>query len=123
MNIALWAIQIILCLIFYMAGRTKAFQYEKAKFSMPWIKEYPKGFVKFIGWAEVFGAAGLILPVILRIPQILMPLSALGLAIIMLLAAGFHFQRKEYSSIPMTIILLLCALFVAIGRFYFVPYN
>lgn len=121
MNIALWAVQIILCLIFFMAGRTKAFQYKKAKSTMPWVNEYPAGFVKFIGWAELIGAAGLILPVILRIPPILMPLSAVGLAIIMMLAAIFHFRRKEYSGIPMNLILLLCALFVAIGRFYIVP--
>lgn len=121
MNIALWAVQIILALIFFMAGWTKSFNYEKARSSMPWVNDFSKGFVSFVGVAELLGGIGLILPNTLGILSILTPLAAVGLSIIMALAAGFHFRRKEYSGIPMDIILLLFALFVAIGRFIIVP--
>lgn len=121
MNIALWAVQVILFLIFFMAGWSKTFQYEKAKASMPWVKEYSPGFVKSIGRFELLGALGLILPGILRILPILTPIAAIGLSIIMILAAAFHYRRKEFSGIPMNIILLLFALFIAIGRFTIMP--
>ncbi|MEH7253268.1 DoxX family protein [Neobacillus niacini] len=117
MNIALWIVQILLALMFLMAGSTKAFTYEKAKASMPWVQDTSKGLVIFIGVAELLGALGLILPLALRIAPILTPLAALGLGVVMILAAGFHAKRKENKAIGMNIILLALALFVAIGRF------
>ena len=121
MNIALWAVQVILTLIFFMAGFTKAFRFEKAKSSMPWVNEYSKGFVTFVGAAELLGGIGLVVPGFLEIQPNLTPLAAVGLAIIMLLATIFHVKRKEYTGIPMTVILLLFSLFIAIGRFYILP--
>jgi uncharacterized membrane protein YphA (DoxX/SURF4 family) len=117
MNIILWIAQGLLGLIFLMAGITKGFQYEKAKNMMPWVKDASKGLVTFIGIAELLGAIGLILPLALDISPILTPMSAVGLAIIMLLAAIFHAKRKEYGAIGINIILLALAVFVAIGRF------
>lgn len=117
MNIALWALQAILALMFLMAGSMKAFQYEKAKASMPWVKDVPKGLVTFIGLAEVLGAIGLVLPLLIGLPAILTPLAAAGLALTMLLAAGFHLKRGESKAVPMNLVLLLLAAFIAYGRF------
>jgi uncharacterized membrane protein YphA (DoxX/SURF4 family) len=111
MNIALWIVQIILALMFLMAGATKVFQYEKFKASMP-----SKGLVTFIGVAELLGGLGLILPYATGTAPILTPIAALALGVIMILAAGLHAKRKEYKGIGMNIILLALALFVAIGR-------
>ena len=103
--------------MFIMAGVMKTFQYEKAKASLPWVKEYSKGFVAFIGLAELLGGLGLILPFATGVAPFLTPAAAIGLAAIMLLAAVFHARRKEYSGIGMNVILLALAVFVAIGRF------
>lgn len=116
MNIALWIVQILLGLMFLMAGSTKAFSYEKAKASLPWVKDSTKGLVTFIGVAELLGGLGLILPYAFGIAPILTPIAAFGLGVVMILAAGFHAKRKEYQGIGMNIILLALALFVAIGR-------
>jgi uncharacterized membrane protein YphA (DoxX/SURF4 family) len=116
MNIVLWIVQVLLGLMFLMAGATKAFSYEKAKASMPWVKDSSKGLVIFIGLAELLGGLGLILPYALGITPILTPIAAFGLGIIMILAAGFHVKRKENQAIPMNLILLALALFVAFGR-------
>jgi uncharacterized membrane protein YphA (DoxX/SURF4 family) len=116
MNIALWIVQILLGLMFLMAGSTKAFSYEKAKASLPWVKDSTKGLVTFIGVAELLGGLGLILPYAFGIAAILTPIAAFGLGVVMILAAGFHAKRKEYQGIGMNIILLALALFVAIGR-------
>ena len=116
MNVALWIVQILLGLMFLMAGSMKAFSYEKAKASLPWVKDSSKDLVTFIGVAELLGGLGLILPYALGIAPILTPIAAFGLVVVMVLAAGFHAKRKEYQGIGMNIILLALALFVAIGR-------
>lgn len=116
MNIALWIVQGILALMFIFAGSTKAFQYEKAKTSLPWVKDSSKGFVTFVGLSELLGGLGLILPEATGVVPILTPIAAIGLAIIMVLAAVFHAKRKEYQGIVMNIVLLALVVFVAIGR-------
>lgn len=117
MNIALWIVQGILALMFIIAGMTKTFQYEKAKAGMPWVSEYPKGLVTFIGVSELLGGIGLIVPYATGIAPVLTPIAAIGLAIIMLFAAVFHAKRKENQAIGMNVILLALAVFVAIFRF------
>ena len=117
MNIVLWIVQILLAVMFIMAGMTKAFQYKKANETLPWVKDSSKGLVTFIGVAELLGGLGLILPRALDIMPILTPLAAIGLAFIMLFAAIFHAKRKENSAIGMNIILLLLAVFVAFFRY------
>jgi len=116
MNVTLWIVQILLGLMFLMAGSMKAFSYEKAKASLPWVKDSTKGLVTFIGVVELLGGLGLILPYAFGIAPILTPIAALGLGVVMILATGLHAKRKEYQGIGMNIILLALALFVAIGR-------
>lgn len=117
MNIALWIVQGLMALAFIMAGMMKSFGYEKARASMPWVKEYSKGFVNFIGIAELLGGIGLILPWALDIASVLTPLAAVGLGIIMILAAGFHVRRGEKQGIVPSIVMLALLVFIAIGRF------
>ncbi len=116
MDIALLIVEILLGVSFIMFGSMKAFQYEKAKVSMPWMQEYSKSFVVFIGIAEVLGGLGVILPRAIGLAMFLTPIAAIGLGLIMLLAAGFHLKRKENEAIFMNVILLALALFVAIGH-------
>lgn len=118
MNIALWIVQIILGVAFLMFGSMKAFQYEKAKAGMPWVKDSSKGLVVFIGVSELLGGLGLILPSLTGILTWLTPLAAIGLAVIMVLAAAFHAKRKENQAIGMNVIILLLSLFVAYGRWF-----
>ncbi|MBB6670327.1 DoxX family protein [Cohnella nanjingensis] len=116
MNIALWVTQGILGLGFIFSGWMKAFQYEKAKASWPWAGEVARGFVAFIGVAELVGVLGLILPQATNIVPVLTPLAAIGLAVIVFLGAVFHAKRKEYQQIGVNIVFLALAVFVAIGR-------
>lgn len=116
MNIALWIVQALLALAFLMSGAMKALQYEKAKASMAWVKDVSRGLVTFIGVAEMLGALGLVLPLLLGLPAILTPLAAVGLVLTMLLAAGFHLKRGEYQAILVNVVLAALAAFVAYGR-------
>lgn len=117
MNIALWIVQVILGLAFLMFGSMKTFQYEKAKESLPWVKDSSKTLVTSIGLVEILGGLGLILPYAIGIAPILTPIAALGIGLVMILAAGLHVKRKESQAIGMNIILLALAIFVAVGRF------
>jgi uncharacterized membrane protein YphA (DoxX/SURF4 family) len=116
MNVALWIVQFRLGISFLIFGFMKAFQYEKAKAGQPWVQDTPKALVIFIGLIELLGGIGVVLPELLDIEPWLTPLSAIGLAVVMVLAAIIHAKRKEYKSIWINLVVLLLALFVAYGR-------
>lgn len=121
MNIGLWGVQVILALMFLMAGVTKGFQYDRAKASLPWVKDVSKGLVTFIGISELLGGLGLLLPALTGFLPWLTPLAAVGIAIIMVLAAGFHARRGEYQGIVFNLVLLALAVLVAYGRWFVRP--
>ncbi len=98
-NIILWVIQILLALLFMLAG--------VSKFLMPtdeMTKDMPAflsiGFIYFIGICEILGSIGLIVPWLVRIKPGLTPLAALGLLIIMV---GATFVTAM-GSVPMAIV-------------------
>ncbi len=121
MNIALWVIQVLLAAMFLFAGVLKTFQYERARASLPWVKDVPRELVTFIGISELLAGLGLLLPALTGILPWLTPLAAAGLALIMLLASGFHASRREWPPIGFNVVLLLLAAFVAYGRFVLMP--
>tara|TARA_R110000796_G_scaffold201671_1_gene317882 strand:+ start:1028 stop:1438 length:411 start_codon:yes stop_codon:yes gene_type:complete len=116
-NIALWIAQGLLAVMFIMAGLMKATQpVEALTEALPWVANTPLALVKFIGISELLGGLGLLIPSIFRWKPNLTILAALGLALVMVLAAGFHASRGEFSAIGMNVILLGLALFIAWGR-------
>ncbi len=117
MTIVLWIIQALLALAFLIAGFMKGFgPLETVKKNLAWTNEVPAGLVRFIGIAELLGAIGLILPEATNILPWLTIAAAVGLAIVMILAAGFHVVRKEWSTIVPSVVLFLLAAFIVIGR-------
>lgn len=117
MNIALWALQILLALLFLAAGGNKAFNTTNFKASMDWTKNYSDGQIKLIGWLEILGAIGLVLPMAINVAPILTPLAAIGLALTMIFAAILHAKRKENKNMVSNIIILIIAVIIAVGRF------
>jgi uncharacterized membrane protein len=73
-------------------------------------------FLRFIGVAEVLGAAGLILPWALRIRRELTPLAACGLVIIMIGAMVLTYQLGGAGAALMPFVVGILLLFVAYGR-------
>ena len=114
MNIALWIVQLILCIAFLGSGGMKVFAYRKYKESVGRDLDLSRGLVTFIGISELAGALGVTLPMFSSIAPILTPLAAAALGVIMLLAVGFHLKRKE--SPGPAVVLLFLAGFVAVGR-------
>ncbi|MFK8060342.1 MAG: DoxX family protein [Polaribacter sp.] len=117
LHIGLWIAQGLLAIMFIMAGLTKATQpIEELAESLPWVTDTSAGLVKFIGISELLGGLGLLIPSIFRFKPQLTVFAALGLAIVMVLAAGFHASRGEYAAIGANVVFILIALFIAWGR-------
>ena len=80
-NKVLWAVQLILALLFAMAGVVKLIT-PVAQMQDP--VALPGWLLRFVGVAEVIGAVGLILPGLLRLHLHLTPLAAAGLMLVTL---------------------------------------
>ncbi|GAB3019031.1 DoxX family protein [uncultured Cyclobacterium sp.] len=121
-HISLWIAQVLLAVMFILAGLMKATQpIEALTESLPWVSSTSLGLVRFIGISELLGGIGLILPALLRIKPFLTIWAAIGLAVVMVLAAIFHASRGEYSGIGVNLVFMAIALFVAWGRSKKVP--
>lgn len=120
MNIALWIVQGLLAAVYLAAGLMKVVRSREqmvASGSFEWAKDMSDGAVKAIGAVEVLGALGLILPELTGIAPVLTPIAAVGLVVVQVVAARVHLRLGERKSLPVNVILLLLAAFVAIGRF------
>src|SRR5712692_6106627 len=95
-HVTLWMAQILLALMFGLAGAIKAATpIGVLSQKMAWVGSVPSGLVRFIGVCELAGAVGLILPTATRIKPSLTSLAATGLLAIMALAVPFHISRGE----------------------------
>jgi len=113
-NTGLWIVQMVLCVAFLGAGGMKVFAYRKYLETVGRGLDLSRGLVTVIGICEMAGALGLTLPGFSGIAPILVPLAAVGLGAIMILATGFQLKRREPAWLP--IALLVMAGFVAVGR-------
>lgn len=113
-NLVLWSVQGFLALFFLAAGAPKILGRGMERWTG--FSDLPPSQVVFIGIAEVLGALGLVLPMATGILPWLTPLSAVGLAIIVLMAAGFHLRADERLNALETGLWASIAAMVAIGR-------
>ncbi|MGH3802780.1 MAG: DoxX family protein [Pseudonocardiaceae bacterium] len=118
MNVTLWIAQGLLAAVALGGGLAKLAQ-PRAKLlaRMAFVEDFSDGAIKTIGALEVLAAIGLILPGITKIAPVLVPLAAVGLILLHIGAIITHVRRKEAQIIPVNIILIALAAFVAWGRF------
>ena len=122
MNTALWVVQGLLALAFFMTGIMKITQpREKLQERMAYVEDFSPAVIRGIGILEALAAIGLILPALTSVLPILTPLAAAGLVLTMIGAALTHLRRNEYPLIIMNLVLLVLAIFVAYGRFVLEP--
>jgi len=118
MDIFLWILQLILAAIFLTLGLAKAVvPMEKLKKAMDWTADMPAKKVRVIGSLESVGGLGLFFPGLYPISKMIIPIAALGLAVIMLLAAVINFKRGDSGELKTNVLLLFATGFVAISRF------
>jgi hypothetical protein len=125
MNIALWIIAGLLALAFLGSGAQKLAQPRQKLLAagMGWAEDFTVGSIKGIGALEVLAAVGLILPAALRIAPVLVPLAAVGLALLMAGAFVIHLRRHETHGVLVTLALIVLAALVVWGRFGPYPFT
>lgn len=118
MIIALWVVQVMLALMFAMAGFSKV---SKSKDElaprMAYVEDFSPYAIRLIGALELVGAVGLVAPLLLGMGPVLTAWAGVGLALVMIGAIATHARRNESKAIPMNVVLLVLAAFVALGRF------
>lgn len=118
-NVFLWAAAAVLAVAVLGAGFMKlAFSKDAlAHKGMPLMADFSQSSVRGIGVLEVLGGLGLLLPALVNVAPILVPIAAIGVAIVMAGAVVTHLRHNEASGVTPAAVLLLLALFVAWGRF------
>ena len=118
MNVAVWVLQVLLALSFLLAGVMKSTQpRQKLATNMGWVEDFSDNTVRTIGVLELLAGIGLLLPALFDVATVLVPLAAVGLVLLMLLAALTHRRRGEPQMIWVNAALLLIAVVVAWARF------
>jgi len=118
MDVAVWVLQVLLALAFLLAGVMKSTQpRQKLATNMGWVEDFSDNTVRTVGVLELLAGIGLLLPAVTGVASVLVPLAAVGLALLMLLAALTHRRRGEPQMIGINAVLLLIAVVVAWARF------
>jgi DoxX-like family len=121
MNLALWIIAGLLAAAYLAGGAGKVIKSKEriAAFgpSAHWVEDFSAGSVKAIGGLEVLAAVGLVLPAALDVAPVLVPLAALGLVLLMVVAAITRVRRHEYRLVMVDLAYIVLAAIVVWGRF------
>lgn len=114
----LWVIQVLLALLFLMAGGVKLLMPIE-----PMVKQTGLSgpFLRFIGVCEVLGGFGLVLPGLLRVCTVLTPLAALGLVGVMIGAVTITAQTMGAGPAMFPLITGLLAAYVGYARWRVLP--
>lgn len=114
-KIAVWIVSALLAAFFVFAGGSKALMswevLEAASMGIPVI------LLKTAGYAELFGAVGLILPALTRIAPVLTPIAAAGLVLTMIGATGVEIALGHPATAVETAAAAVLSAFVAAVRF------
>jgi hypothetical protein len=123
-NIGLWIVQVLLAALFLFQGIIKFAPPANLPEMLNWVYDLNKSspaLSTFIGSVELLAVAGLILPGLFRIQPRITIWAAFGLMTVMVLAAGYHVQRAEFSSIGGNVFAFVLSALVAYGRWRVVP--
>jgi uncharacterized membrane protein YphA (DoxX/SURF4 family) len=126
-NVLLWTLQVLWGVFFSFTGFGKILAYDPAVWNhmlhnVAWFSAVPQALFVFIGVCEFLGGIGLILPAMTGVKPKLTPFAAIGLTLVMVLAAIFHIVRGEANFfLPVNLVLGVVAAFIAYGRLIAMP--
>jgi uncharacterized membrane protein YphA (DoxX/SURF4 family) len=94
LDVTLWIAQGFLALFFFAAGLPKVI----GRGIDRWVgfDDIPRALTIMIGLSEVAGAIALVLPPLIGVFTWTTPLAAIGIAVISLMASGFHIRAAEW---------------------------
>ncbi len=115
---SLWVSQFALAFVFFVSGYGKAFlPFEALEQALPYTADMPHWFIRFVGFADLAGAIGVVLPALTRILPKLTVWAAAGVGTLAACALAWRvFGRGEVMVFPVFAVLILLALYVIWGR-------
>lgn len=116
MNKLLWALQVLFGAYFILIGVMHFIVPPGLPAQLGWMYELDGTVHAISGTAEILGGLGLILPGLTRIMPVLTVWAAIGLAVVMVLAAVWHVSRGEPVNIAMNVVVALVMGFIAYRR-------
>jgi hypothetical protein len=120
LNLALWIVAGLLAAVLLVSTSKMIVPREKIAavgHAGEWVLDFSPAALRAIGTLEILGAAGLILPAALDIAPILVPVTAVCVALLFTGAATMRLRRGEKATITPDLVYLALAAFVAWGRF------
>lgn len=105
----MWAIQILLALVFGATGMMKLVRSKAQLATNPhlrWVQLVPEARIKLLGAAEVLGAIGLVVPMATGIAPFLTRAAAVCLGVLMGGAVATHAMRREPAVVATVVCLL-----------------
>ncbi len=118
MSVALWIAAGLLAAVNLTVGAMKlVVGRARLAENMAWAGHFSDTSVRAIGALEALAAMGLILPGVLHVAPTLVPLAATGVVVLQIGAAITNVRYDEANRIPINLVLIALAVFVAWGRF------
>jgi hypothetical protein len=119
MNTLLWTTQLFVALVFLYSGINKSVLSEEQLVAkgQTGVASLPVPLIRFIGIAEIAGAAGITVPWWSSICPILTPVTAVCFTILMLLACRIHYKRGELKNCTVNLFIFIACVFIAWQRF------
>ncbi|MFG2057575.1 DoxX family protein [Micromonospora sp. NPDC048930] len=120
MNLALWIVAGLLAAVLLVSTSKMVVPREKIAavgHAGEWVLDFSPGALRAIGALELLAAVGLILPAVLDIAPVLVPVTAVCVALLFVGAATMRLRRGEKVTIVPDLIYLALAVFLAWGRF------
>lgn len=118
MNTALWIMQSLIAIVFLSIGSIKTFG-SKQKLQKMFSANTPVSIftTRLLGFLEISGAIGIILPFLLNMYPSLTTVAGICLSTVMVGAAILHLKKKEYKALPLVTALFILSVIIAINRY------
>ena len=117
MNRLLWALQWVFGIYWVTIGAVHFILPDGLPAQMSWMYDLSPTLHAVSGIFEILGGLGLILPAVTRRRTELVPLAALGLAIVMVGAMVWHVDHGSFATTgPLNAVIMAVMLFIAWGR-------
>lgn len=102
-------LQLVLAAFFLVMGGMKLTK-DKSVLTkkVTWAEDYSSGTIKMIGFLEVLGALGMLIPQFIGVEEfkILVPIAATALSMVMAGAIVVHLQRDEFKIVILNIFII-----------------
>lgn len=118
MNTSLWIAQGLLTAVFALSGTLKALWSKEhlLRSGQTGVVHLDPAAIKLAAACELAGAIAVVVPWATSTARVLTPVAAIGLGLIMVLAARVHWGLGETRNVAVNLVLLALCTFVAAGR-------